>query len=399
MKKLVLAGFVAAALGGGTGAHAMTLGDLLSGHTAPRSQIVQVQATSPEIQVQQLQDTVRQLTGRIEDLNFQIMQTQEQLRKAQEDNEFRFDQLEKKAGAKKSGSLETPVGGANQEAASAAASQPAGNQPTDQAAQAGSPPSQPDASQQAAATAQTPRSSDPVANTIVDATSTGSSTIIGDGVGSDTLSTQNQAAAGSGGNGLPTSSETANIKPGTLGSLIFGGDGNVVETTRNPEDNSAKTLPDVGGRPADAQKPMEQASIAPNSTRPSSSAEGSYQSAYKSILSGDYPMAEKGFRDYLTQYPESEKSSDASFWLGEAQYSQGHYNDAAKTFLNAYKAYGQSQKAPEMLLKLGMSLAALDNKDTACATFREIPKRFPKASKTVISRVSTEQSRLSCSST
>ena len=389
MKKLVLAGFVAAALGGGTGAQAMSLGDLFSGHTAQKSPIVQVQATSAEIQVQQLQDTVRQLTGRIEDLNFQIMQTQEQLRKAQEDNEFRFDQLEKKAGAKKSGSLETPVGGANQEAASAAASQPAASQPTDQAAP----------SQQAAANPQAPNSSDPVANTITDANSMGSSAAIGDGVGSDSLSSENQAAVGSGGNGQPTSRETANIKPDTLGSLIFGGSGDVVDTTRNPEDNSAKSLPDVGARPVDGQKPMEQASTAPNAGSPALSAEGSYQSAYRFILDGDYPKAENGFKDYLKQYPESEKSSDASFWLGEAQYSQGHYNDAAKTFLSAYKAYGQSQKAPEMLLKLGMSLAALDNKDTACATFREIPKRFPKASKTVMTRVSTEQSRLSCSTT
>ena len=66
--------------------------------------------------------------------------------------------------------------------------------------------------------------------------------------------------------------------------------------------------------------------------------------------------------------------------MGEAQYSQGKFNDSAKTFLNAHQAYGKSPKAPEMLLKLGMSLAALDNKDTACATLREVGKRYPKAS-------------------
>ena len=70
--------------------------------------------------------------------------------------------------------------------------------------------------------------------------------------------------------------------------------------------------------------------------------------------------------------------------MGEAQYSQGKFNDSAKTFLNAHQAYSKSPKAPEMLLKLGMSLAALDNKDTACATLREVNKRYPKASQAVI---------------
>ena len=49
-----------------------------------------------------------------------------------------------------------------------------------------------------------------------------------------------------------------------------------------------------------------------------------------------------------------------------------------------------------MLLKLGMSRAALDNKDTACATLSAVPKRYPSASKTVLGKVTSEQKRLSC---
>ena len=63
---------------------------------------------------------------------------------------------------------------------------------------------------------------------------------------------------------------------------------------------------------------------------------------------------------------------------------------------DAHQTYGKSPKAPEMLLKLGMSLAALDNKDTACATLREVKKRYPKASQAVKAKVTSEQSRLAC---
>ena len=55
-----------------------------------------------------LEEQMRQLNGTIEELNFQVLQMQEQMRKMQEDNEFRFQELEKEhrarqpAGQKKS---------------------------------------------------------------------------------------------------------------------------------------------------------------------------------------------------------------------------------------------------------------------------------------------------------
>ncbi|TIQ50810.1 MAG: tol-pal system protein YbgF, partial [Mesorhizobium sp.] len=41
-----------------------------------------------------LEEQLRQMNGKIEELNFQVLQMQEQIRKQQEDNEFRFQQLE-----------------------------------------------------------------------------------------------------------------------------------------------------------------------------------------------------------------------------------------------------------------------------------------------------------------
>ena len=40
-------------------------------------------------------------------------------------------------------------------------------------------------------------------------------------------------------------------------------------------------------------------------------------------------------------------------------------------------------KAPDSLLRLGQSLAALKEKDAACATFAELPRKYPKAPGTV----------------
>ena len=55
-----------------------------------------VQAGDPRIPA--LEEQVRDLTGRVEELNFLLLQTQDQLRRMQEDNEFRLQQLEEKRG-------------------------------------------------------------------------------------------------------------------------------------------------------------------------------------------------------------------------------------------------------------------------------------------------------------
>ncbi len=56
--------------------------------------MAQAQVTDPRLF--QLEEQVRMLTGQLEELNFQLLQMQETLRKQQEDNEFRLQQLEEK---------------------------------------------------------------------------------------------------------------------------------------------------------------------------------------------------------------------------------------------------------------------------------------------------------------
>jgi tol-pal system protein YbgF len=51
-------------------------------------------AQGADQRVSQLEEQVRQLTGTLEELNFQILQMQDQLRRMQEDNELRFQELE-----------------------------------------------------------------------------------------------------------------------------------------------------------------------------------------------------------------------------------------------------------------------------------------------------------------
>ncbi len=60
-------------------------------------------AQTGDPRVTALEEQIRSLAGTVEELNFQILQMQEQIRKMQEDNEFRFQELEKKTDAGVSG--------------------------------------------------------------------------------------------------------------------------------------------------------------------------------------------------------------------------------------------------------------------------------------------------------
>ena len=336
MKKLVVAGMLGLAACTGLSGTAVS-GPLFGwggGSGTVNSQkapVVNVQANDT-YRVQQLEEQLRQLNGRIEEMSFQLLQMQETIRKAQEDNEFRFQELEGKkpsapAAPKKKAEADIPSSGGQDDVA-----------------------------------------------TIIETPSQGGASM-----------------GGTPGAGQTATAPRTNAAPGetTLGSIELDQRGMPIGGSLNSNaQNSAGVPPGVETGRSSSPDPVNTAAL--------TSENDIYQAAYSHVLSGDYKAAEKGFEQYIQGYPKGAKAADANFWLGEAQYSQGKFTDSAKTFLNAHQTYSKSPKAPEMLLKLGMSLAALDNKETACATLREVPKRYPSASKTVLGKVTSEQKRLSC---
>ncbi|MBX5183508.1 MULTISPECIES: tol-pal system protein YbgF [unclassified Rhizobium] len=327
MKKLVVAGMLCLAAVTGserTAYSASFFGLHLGGRSAENPSalpVVKVQSGDAEVRVQQLEEQLRQLNGRIEEMSFQLLQMQETIRKQQEDNEFRFQQLEKTGAS--GGGAKAPVKKSETDVAPAASG-----------------------GDDIAKVIQAPQGAETAPSTDVPANS---------------------------GLGQP---------PKELGSIDFDQKGNAIGGS--VDENAG-----IGSGPVpNTANPQQTASLGGEADQ--------YKSAYGHVLSGDYSTAEQEFTQYITRYPSSARAADANFWLGEALYSQGKYNEAAKTFLNAHQKYGTSEKAPEMLLKLGMSLAALDNTETACATLREVSKRYPKASRAVISKVASEQKRLAC---
>lgn len=308
----------------------------------PASERVQL-AQVGDPRVTALEEQIRQLSGTIEELNFQLLQMQEQMRKMQEDNEFRFQEIEGKRSDAGSGRSNRAVAEAPR---TGTAEQPA--------APGGIP------------TVSAPL--DPPGSTAT-APATGEDPAFG---GQKTF-------------GTITFDQSGNVTGGSVGDqATIGGaapSGGQTSVPLDPID------PPAGGG-ADGTV----VAALPSTDDP----EELYRNSYQFILSGDYGTAETGFRDHIARFPGDEKAPDAHFWLGESLLGQKKYRDAAEVFLAANKDYPKSKKAPEMLLKLGVSLVGLNQRDVACATFSEIGKRYPETSSALKERIKQEQALAAC---
>ena len=156
--------------------------------------------------------------------------------------------------------------------------------------------------------------------------------------------------------------------------------------------NSASAPPPGAPAPRVINPPGATLATLPPSARP----QDEYDMAYGYVLHKDYGLATQAFRDFIRKYPQDHLVGDAQYWLGESLYQQQHYRDAAEAFLAVSTKYERAGKAPEALLRLGQSLAALHQKEAACATLAEVGRKYPKASGSVKRGVAQEQKRAHC---
>jgi tol-pal system protein YbgF len=137
------------------------------------------------------------------------------------------------------------------------------------------------------------------------------------------------------------------------------------------------------------------ASLAPT-LPPSQTAKDEFDLAYGYVLRRDYALAEDSFRRFLSKYPTDRLTGDATFWFGESLFQRQHFRDAAEAFLNVSTKFEGNSKAPDALLRLGQSLAAMGEKEAACASLGEVLRKFPRASPALKQGVEREQKRVRC---
>lgn len=285
------------------------------------------------VRLNRLENQMRQMSGQLEQLQFENRQLKDQLRKFQEDVEFRFQEVGGRSGAKPAPSTT----------------------PTPR-------PAQPQAQPQT-----TPQRRSDVFDPSQDPAAPGAPRPLGSTTPSAPLAEAPMDGGGEQFAGIGELIEEDGAAPGTVG------DGMAIPQGALPaRPGPSVAATSVGNPRAD------------------------FDTAYASFAQKDYDQAEMGFRRFLQSNPRDRMVPEATFWLGETYLQRARYREAAEQFLNVSAEHPDAAKAPDAMLRLGVSLNSLGARDRACAVFAELDRKYPQASANVRQASEREQKRNKC---
>ncbi len=121
-----------------------------------------------------------------------------------------------------------------------------------------------------------------------------------------------------------------------------------------------------------------------------------YEFATSFLKVGDYPTAERAFREFVLTNPDHNLAGNAQYWYAETFRIRQLYTDAASAYLEGYQKYPKGEKAPINLLKLGVSMVQIGEKDQGCKMINGVEKQYPKANQSVIQKAKYESQKFEC---
>jgi tol-pal system protein YbgF len=92
---------------------------------------------------------------------------------------------------------------------------------------------------------------------------------------------------------------------------------------------------------------------------------------------GQWDLSIQSFQEYLKYYKDTDRASNAQFYIGECYYSQGDYSHAIEAYDLCSEKYPAGNKAAAAQLKKGFALLAMDQKSAGIRELRSLVQRFP----------------------
>jgi len=141
----------------------------------------------------------------------------------------------------------------------------------------------------------------------------------------------------------------------------------------------ASALPGV---PANAPAP-----VLPRA--PASAAPGPntlFQLSLDQLRRGSAAAARTGFQELLRQYPTSDVSGEAQFYLGEAYSAEGNRLAADSAYAGVSERYPASPRAPTALYKRALGVEGGGNSAGARALLMQLIERYPRSDEAALAR-------------
>lgn len=115
-------------------------------------------------------------------------------------------------------------------------------------------------------------------------------------------------------------------------------------------------------------------------------ADSLYNQGLSYYTGGQYDLSIQSFQDYLKYYKDTDRASNAQFYIGECYYSQKDYKRAIEAYDLCSEKYPTGNKAAAAQLKKGYSLLSLEEKTAGVRELRSVIQRFPDSPESELAR-------------
>lgn len=107
------------------------------------------------------------------------------------------------------------------------------------------------------------------------------------------------------------------------------------------------------------------------------SPESIYFTAYSDYLKKNYDLAIKGFKQFISLFPQNGLADNSLYWIGECYYAQRMFQDAVSTFGELIDTYNDGDKIPAATLKKGFALIEMGSRADGMEVLKGLISRFP----------------------
>jgi tol-pal system protein YbgF len=131
----------------------------------------------------------------------------------------------------------------------------------------------------------------------------------------------------------------------------------------------------------------------PKSKGSSAGVKNLYKDAYETYQKKDLDGARKKFEAFLKQYPNTELSGNAQFWMGEIYYQKKDFEKAILEYEKTITKYPETDKVPAALYKQALAFQELGDKKNARNLLKRVIERFPRSKQAEMARKKLETAK------
>ncbi len=130
-------------------------------------------------------------------------------------------------------------------------------------------------------------------------------------------------------------------------------------------------------KPMDSEKSASAKEISADLKGASTGMGDLYKDAYEAYHKGDLEGARRKFEAFLKQYPNTELSDNAQFWIGETYYLKKDYERAILEYEKAIVKYPEGDKIPAALFKQALAFLELGDRGNARNLLKRVIEKYP----------------------